>query len=257
MTARSPAFGVVNPVLIIAVIVVNALAVVLPLNGRTTASISDSFASLFVPAGYVFSIWGLIYVCLLAFGVFQLLPSQRGNPFIGATDWWFGLSCLANCGWLFAWHYGLYPLSLFIMFLLFLVLVIIYAGLHPADKKAAIPGLSTRLFVRLPFSIYLGWITVALLANTSDVLSWAGLAGLGAPSAAWAAALCIVAGTASLLMGVICRDVAYVAVIVWALIGIVEKQSAHPLIVTAAWVAVAMSAAGLAGGLIARRIGRR
>jgi len=253
MKARSPAFGVVNPILIIAVIVVNALAVVLPLNGRTTASISDSFASLFVPARYAFSIWSLIYACLLAFGVFQLLPRQRDNPFIGATDWWFALSCLANCGWLFAWHYGLYPLSLFIMFLLFLVLVIIYAGLHPAGRGTDTPALGTRLFVRLPFSIYLGWITVVLLANTSDVLSWANFAGLGAPNAAWAAALCIVVGAASLIMGAIFRDIACAAAVVWALIGIVEEQSSHPLIVTAAWVAVGMSAAGLAGGLIARR----
>lgn len=252
MKSRSGVLAIVNFLLIVGVIVVNTLAVTLPLNGRSTAAISDSFASLFVPAGYVFSIWGLIYICLVAFGVFQLLPSQRENPFVGATGWWFALSCLANSAWLFAWHYGLYPLSIVIMLVLLLTLIVIYAGLHPAGRGRATPTLPTRILVRLPFSIYLGWITVATLANASDVLSWAGFDGLGSPNAAWAAALCILAGIVAMIIGVLFRDVAYSAVIVWALVGVIEKQAAHPLIVTTAWIAIALCAAGIAAGYLVR-----
>jgi hypothetical protein len=246
------ALAALNTVLVLAVIVVNALAVALPLNGRSTAEISDSFTALFVPAGYVFSIWGLIYVGLLAFAVFQLLPSQRDNPLVRATDGWFALSCIANCAWLFAWHYGLYPLSLLIMAVLLASLGLIYAALHrPAAGRK--PTILSRAFVRLPFSIYLGWITVAALANLSDVLSWVNFAGLGSPNAAWAAALCVLAGLLGLLMAIVFRDIAYAAVIVWALVGIIEKQSTFRLIVLAAAAAIALTVVGLVIGLIAAR----
>ncbi|HVO39075.1 MAG TPA: tryptophan-rich sensory protein [Spirochaetia bacterium] len=253
MKSRSAAFAVVNAALIAAVIVVNVLAITLPLNGRSTASISDSFASLFVPANYVFSIWGLIYLCLIAFGVFQLLPGQRDNLFVSATDWWFALSCLANASWLFAWHYGLYPLSVFVMLVLLLALIIIYAGIHPSGRDRDSPDLATRALVRLPFSIYLGWITVAATANISDVLSWTGFAGLGAPNSPWTAALCVLTGLVALLMGILYRDVAYAAVIIWALVGIIQKQAAHPLIVSAGWTGVGVAAAGVVAGTLARR----
>jgi benzodiazapine receptor len=254
---RFSGLAVVNAILILAVILVNALAVTLPLNGRSTAEISAGFKALFVPAGYVFSIWGLIYIGLLAFGVFQLLPSSRDNRLVKATDGWFALSCIANCAWLFAWHYGLFPLSLLIMAVLLASLVLIYAGLHGQAAGQA-PSFASRLLVRLPFSIYLGWITVATLANLSDVLSWVNFAGLGTPNAAWAAALCILAGLAAALMAAMYRDAAYAAVIVWALAGIIQKQAAYGPIVAASVAAIALAVMGLVLGLILpRRPSRR
>ena len=248
--ARS--LGVLNIVLILAVIVVNALAVTLPLNGRSTAEISDGFKALFGPAGYVLSSWGLIYLGLLGFGVFQVLPSQRENGLVRATDGWFALSCAANCAWLFAWHYGLYPLSLLIMAVLLVSLIFMYRGIHSKLLREN-PSAASLLCVRLPFGVYLGWITVAFLANLSDVLSWANFAGLGAPSAAWAAALCILAGIVALLVSARYRDAAYAAVIVWALAGIIQKQAQYALIVGAAVAAIILTAAGLVIGLAAPR----
>jgi hypothetical protein len=78
---------IVNPLALAATIVMNALASLLPLNGRTTGEISDSFSLVFVPAGYVFSIWGLIYLAVVGFAVFQALPSQQSNPRVAATGW--------------------------------------------------------------------------------------------------------------------------------------------------------------------------
>jgi hypothetical protein len=85
-----------NLVALAITIVVNALANALPLGGRTTGEISDSFNLLFVPAGYVFAIWGLIYLALIGFAFFQALPAQQSNLSVKVLGYWFVLTCLAN-----------------------------------------------------------------------------------------------------------------------------------------------------------------
>src|SRR5512141_3414830 len=100
---------------ILATLIVNTLANALPLNGLNTGQISDRFQVYFVPAGYVFSIWGLIYLGLIAFAVFQALPAQRRNPRLRATGWWISLGGLAISTWIFLWHYQRFPLTLIAM----------------------------------------------------------------------------------------------------------------------------------------------
>ena len=95
-----------------ATLVVNVLANALPFNGITTAQVSDQFHVYFVPAGYVFSIWGLIYIGLIAYAVFQALPAQRENPRLRKVGCFVVLGCLANSVWLFLWHYQQFPLTL-------------------------------------------------------------------------------------------------------------------------------------------------
>jgi len=97
---------------VIAVIVINILANALPLNGLNTGEISDRFDIYFVPAGYVFSIWGLIYLGLLAYAIFQALPSQKENPRLRSIGLPFILSCLTNITWLFLWHYEVFLFTL-------------------------------------------------------------------------------------------------------------------------------------------------
>ena len=251
MKKRAISLSILNALLIIAVIVVNALAVTLPLNGRSTGAISDSFLALFVPAGYVFSIWGLIYIGLLAFGVYQLLPSQRANPRVRATDGWFAVSCIANCAWIFSWHYGVYWLSLGIMIVLLVSLLFIYTRMRAGSGMPA-PSIATRLLVRLPFSIYLGWISVATIANASAVFSWAGFTGFGIPDPTWVVALCIVAALLSVGLSFRSRDIGYAAVILWALYGIIVKQASYRPIVIGCWVAIGLTIVGIAAGFAAR-----
>src|SRR5512135_2556906 len=107
-------------------LVVNGLANALPLNGQNTGQISDRFNVYFVPAGYVFSIWGLIYIGLIAFAVFQALPAQRQNPRLRAAGWWIALGGLANSAWIFFWHYLHFPLTLVAMLTLLATLIITY-----------------------------------------------------------------------------------------------------------------------------------
>lgn len=226
---------VVNIVTLIAALALNGLATTLPLGGRTTAEISDSFNSLFVPAGYVFSIWGLIYLALIGFTVFQALPAQQNNPAVRATGWWFALSNLANALWIVFWHYGHYPLTLAVMLTLLASLVVIYRRLAALDNADA----GTRWLARFPFSLYLGWITVATVANASAVLIDLGWDGTPLPPVIWTTLMISVAAALALAMLYRHRDVTYSGVIVWALAGIIVKQTAYAPIVAAGGIAIA------------------
>ena len=238
---------VVNVVTLLIMITVNALANILPINGQTTAAISDRFPVYFVPAGYVFSIWGVIYLALLVFGVYQALPAQRANPALRHIGYLFALSNLVNSAWIFFWHYELFPLTLLAMVTLFLLLIAIYLRVNNGQTPAT--TLARRL-VQIPFSIYLGWITVALIANVTDVLYYLGWDGWGLGGPAWAV---IMLGAATLIaagMALTRRDVAYLLVILWAFIGIVVKQNDTPLVATAAGVAAGLVALALVASLV-------
>src|SRR4030066_1737604 len=114
---------------ILATIVVNALANALPINAQNTGQISDRFHVYFFPAGYVFSIWGLIYLGLIAFAIFQALPSQRENPRLRKVGWWIALGGLANIAWIFLWHYEQFTLTVIAMLILLGSLIATYLQL--------------------------------------------------------------------------------------------------------------------------------
>ena len=225
---------IVNIIALMAALVLNGLATTLPLGGRTTAEISDSFNILFVPAGYVFSIWGLIYVALIGFTVFQALPAQQNNPAVRATGWWFALSSLANALWIVFWHFGFYPLTLIVMLTLLASLLVIYRRLAALGQADA----ATRWFGQFPFSLYLGWISVATVANASATFTDLGWGGSPLSPVAWTVTMILVAATLALLMLYRHRDLTYAGVIVWALVGILVKQMAYASIVTVCLVAI-------------------
>jgi hypothetical protein len=228
-----------NITALLAAVALNALANILPLNGRTTGEISDSLPSLFVPAGYVFSIWGLIYLALIGFAIFQALPAQQDNPAIRATGWWFALTCAANGAWIVCWHFGYYGLTLAIMLVLLLGLIVIYRRLaaHTFSDTA-------RWLVKFPFSLYLGWITVATVANASAVLVWLKWDGGPLSPTVWTAALVAVAALLALVMVYRHGDWVYAGVIVWALAGIAVKAGSSLPIAAACAAAIAAVAAG-------------
>lgn len=214
-------------------LVVNVLATALPLNGQTTAAISDRFPVLFVPAGYVFAIWGVIYIGWLAFAVYQALPAPRANPRLQRTGWLFTLASLANAAWLFAWHYELFPLSAVIMLSLLALLIAIYWRLDIGRSRV-----STRekWLVDVPFSVYLGWISVATIANISDLLYFWKWDGWGLAPEIWAVILLVTASAIALAMALTRADAAFLLVIVWAFVGIGVKQAAVPLVANTALV---------------------
>jgi hypothetical protein len=230
----------------LAVIVVNALASALPLNGQTTGEISDRFDVYFVPAGWVFAIWGLIYLALLAYMVYQALPSQRENPRLRRTGWLYVLSCAANIAWIFLWHYEYLAFTLIAMGALLLLLIAIYLQL--GTGRTHVPTAETWL-VRVPFSIYLGWITVATVANVTSVLEDIGWNGWGLDPVAWAVIMMVVAAVVAALVSLTRGDVLYVAVILWAFAGIAVKHNTVLSIVVTAWVAGILAALTLLIGV--------
>ena len=158
-------------VALVATLAVNGLASSLPLNDVTTGEVSDRFDVYFVPAGYVFSIWGLIYLALIGYAVYQALPGQREDPYLHRIGYLFVLSCVANIAWLFLWHYQVFPLTIVAMLALLLFLIAMYLRLGIGRIKV---GRAFKWLVHVPFSIYLGWITVATVANATSLLDYLG-----------------------------------------------------------------------------------
>lgn len=226
--SRSGLFlAVLNLLGFLGVLVVNALANALPLNGITTGELSDLYPNLFVPAGITFSIWGVIYILLAVFIVCQMISvikkSAQGLAFTGQIGIFFFISCIANMGWIFAWHYTMLSLSLVLMLIILGSLITIYARLYIGRSGAS---KSERYMVHLPFSIYLGWITIATIANVTALLVDAGWNNFGLSGQFWAV-LMIVAGIAITLIVLFTRrDIFYALVVDWALLGILLKRLA-------------------------------
>jgi hypothetical protein len=212
-------------------IVVNAMATSLPLGGQTPPEISAKYPSLFTPAGFTFSIWGLIYFCLTLFIIYQALPSQRDNAVLKSIGTWFKASCVANAFWLVAWHYEFLILSVVIMVCLLFFLVRIYI-----DLQAPVPGATIldRLLLHLPFSLYTAWISVAILANVSAVQNGYGWDDFGFDAVTWTLLKLGLAG--AVMAGVVVRraDPAFALVVAWAAYGISVKQAATPDVAGAA-----------------------
>jgi translocator protein len=243
-------FRQISVVLVILItITINILADVLPINHLNTGTISDTFHVYFVPAGYVFAIWGLIYIGLLAYAVFQALPTQRNNPRLQATSWWIVLGGFANSAWIFLWHYELFIGTLAAMLVLLASLIATYLGLGIGETKVS---KSETWAVRIPFSVYLGWITVATVANATDVFSMKWNVS-GAVAQTWFLLILAAVLAISTLMSLTRRDVAYILVILWALVGIGYKFSTEPLIWISSLVTALLVVLGLLYGLLKRK----
>jgi benzodiazapine receptor len=215
----------------LATLTVNALANILPFNGQTTGEISNRFPIRFVPAGYVFSIWGLIYLGLLAFAVFQALPGQRKTKLFDELAPVYWLASLANAAWIFLWHYEYFPLTILVMAGLLVSLISIYRKVNVTRKQDQ----GYRWCVQLPFSIYLGWICVATISNATQLLYFLEWNGWGISAEIWAVVMLAVATLLGFAMLQLERDWAYSLVLVWAFAGIAVAQADSALVANSAW----------------------
>jgi hypothetical protein len=227
---------IVTILLTLLTITVNILANALPLNGQGTGEISDRFAIYFVPAGYVFSIWGLIYLGLIAFAIYQALPAQRDNELLRGIYPAYWIGSIANAAWIYLWHYEFFPLTLVAMFTILATLLVIYW--HLSEKRSSLDR-QQKWFLKFPFSVYLGWISVATIANISQVLYSINWGGWGISPVIWAVIMIAVASVLGLLMSWLEQDKLYVLVLIWAFVGIAYSQDAA-LVVNSAWFASAI-----------------
>jgi hypothetical protein len=236
----------------VAMIAVNVLANALPINGRTTGAISDAYQNLFAPSGLTFAIWGIIYLLLGAHVLYQLglfhSPDDKGGAgdsrrvaLLERVGVLFSLSSLANVAWILSWHYDLILLSTLLLTTMLVLLVLITRTILAADLSPR-----DRALVRLPFSVYFGWLTVATIANITVWLVSIGWDGFGIPESIWAVA--IIAVGAIIGTAVIVRDfdIAYGLVLVWAYLGIWIKHTsatgfngAYPAVIATALVGIA------------------
>lgn len=222
----------------VAMIATNALANVLPINGQTTGDISDSYPNLFAPAGITFSIWSVIYLLLGAHVLYQLglfrARTEDGEHNAGDASGGgrasgallerigvlFALSSLANTAWILTWHYEFILLSTVLLATMLVLLILI--------TRASIgAGLTGRdwLLVRLPFSVYFGWVTVATIANITTWLVSIGWGGFGITESTWAVLIIAVGAIIGCAVTLRDKDIPYALVFIWAYLGIWIKHT--------------------------------
>jgi hypothetical protein len=216
----------------LAVLVVNAAANILPINGVNTGEISASYPTGFTPAGWVFSIWALIYAGLVAFSVFAARRRNATASRIRHIEPAYWLSCVANALWIFMWHYGYILASLILMLVILGCLIFIYVRLRSTPPSSW----AERICVDATFSLYFGWITTAVLANLAAwffaIKTWP----FALPMDDWALLTVVTATAIYTAMGVKTRDVIYTLVFGWASLGIVLQtlETSHAVRLAAA-----------------------
>lgn len=208
----------------LAMVVVNFLANSLPINNRSTGAISDAYPNLFAPAGLTFSIWGLIYLMLALYVLYQFVSfgkhvSKKKEELLKRVNTFFIATSIANICWIFAWHYDFIALSLIIMAIL-LILLIKIADTLRIEKMTP----REELFVSTPFSLYFGWITVAAIANTTVFLVSLGWDGFGIADFVWTSIILLVGALIGLLRMRKDKNIVYGLVLIWAYLGILLKH---------------------------------
>ncbi|WP_461206027.1 hypothetical protein [Clostridium sp. DL1XJH146] len=209
-------------------ITVNALANIIPINGVTTGEISDSYPNLFAPAGVTFAIWGLIYLLLAGYTIYQLGFFQKDlnrskEELFRKVGIYFSISSIANSIWIFCWHYYAIPSTLLLMIVILICLIFIVLEIKKEMKIQKL-SLKDRFFIRLPFNIYFGWITIATIANVTTFLVSIGWDGFGLSEVLWTRLIIAVGLIIAVATIVKNSDIAYGLVIIWAYIGILIKH---------------------------------
>lgn len=226
-------------------VLVNALANGLPINGLTTGEVSNQYANIFAPAGFTFAIWGIIYVLLGIFTVYQFktqyfdqlteISMKELRTLVVAIN-------ILNAGWILAWHYLLIELTVVIMLLLLLVLI---KSVNVIEKM--ILSTDEKRFIKVPFTVYLAWICVATIANVTALLVHYNWNGFGIAEEAWAAAM-IVIGMFIAITGIrSLKSKDFGFVFMWAYLGILYQHVhangfhlAYPIVVVTASLACAV-----------------
>jgi hypothetical protein len=254
---RVPSLGAMkalNLVTLVVVLAFNGAAGSGAMSGESIGLIANRYASLFLPAGWVFGIWSLIYLALIASAVYQLLPGRgpaRAVERLG--PWWIVVGVL-NVAWVSLFSFAKFGPALAVMVAMLVSLVAATERIRAADAES--PGSATvaeRLFVRWPFDLYLAWISVALIANTFQYMHVIGWDGFGIPEAAWSVAMMVVATLLGAAMAWARGMWLFPLVVAWAVNGIGARYAELPAIAgPARWLAIG----GVVGGLVAWWAGR-
>lgn len=223
-TSQIKLLQVLNFVFFIFMVIMNGLANGLPLNGKTTGELSNNYPNLFVPAGITFSIWGIIYLLLLCFCVYQIrsLFSRKPEPHLAlvlnAIGFLFIINATFNALWIVAWHYEILPLSIIIM--LGILVTLVKINTHLIATQPYLRG-GLRFIVKASFGIYLGWICIATIANVTAILVANGIMLDSISGQSWASIMIIIGSFISFLLTIKLRNSYIALAVIWALIGII------------------------------------
>lgn len=229
MKDKKTSLQVANIIALILTILINFLANWLPINGLTTAEVSELYPTLFTPAGITFGIWGLIYLLLAVFVIYQgrdLLTSKKiAMPFLDQIGWCFVVASAFNIAWIIAWHYQAILLSVIIIIALLLTLIVIYLKLGIGKS---VKNKTEKYLVHIPFSIYLGWITIATVANIAVYLVKINWVHSISAEIFWTVIVILFSTALSITVLLTRKDIFYILVILWAFIGIIIKRVSAP-----------------------------
>lgn len=220
-------------------IVTNVFANMLPLNGKTTGEISNKFPILFTPPGFIFYIWGVIYLGLLGYTIYHVLPKQRYNRCVPKIGSLYAFTSILNIAWIFSWHYEYFSLSFGIMIALLIVLIVIYSKLDIGNSRIST---SDKIFINIPFSIYLAWICIASIGNLNVFLYNLGYKEFFVGQENWTNLMLLISGVLAILIVLIRKDIPFGLVFIWALIGVGLKNQDIMFIKYISW--------GLAGAVV-------
>lgn len=234
---------------ILATLVVNTLSNFFPPGGQNVGEISNTVLSgvLITPANYAFAIWGLIYIGLIAYGVYQLRPHPRKSAMIQRASQLLIIACLAQVVWIFLFTLQWFWASVGVMLLILLPLIGAYWALH--DPQQGRPSRQRQWYAQIPFSIYLGWISIATVVNVAAALYASNWNGFGLSDAGWTVVMIVIAAAIAAVVALQRGDVAFVLVFVWALSAIAVRHADQPMI----WMAAIAATIGMLGLLIGRR----
>jgi hypothetical protein len=232
MRKKAGALVIFNILGFVLVLILNGLANALPLNGLNTGEISDMFPNYFTPAGFTFSIWGIIYLFLTFFIVRQVIYYIKHRTLLAEVEKIGGLfvfSSLMNAGWIAAWHYLQITASFVIMILLLITLLLIYNRLNAGRKAGAKTQTQIdRWAMYVPFSLYLGWITAATIANLTALMIHYGFDSLGSPGIFWASIMVFFAALIGTFVLAFKKDFVFAGVLLWTFAGIIAARLADP-----------------------------
>ncbi|MHC5745704.1 MAG: tryptophan-rich sensory protein [Nostoc sp.] len=208
---------------------INVVSNIFPLNGLSIGEISNTLFKnvLIIPANYAFAIWGLIYLGLFAFGVYQVLPNQRHEPDLRKTGYLLAIACVAQSIWVYLFLSRLFALSIIAMLLILLPLIAVYIKLEIG--KSRVPRLK-KWCIHFPISIYLGWISVATIVNVACALDFHRWNGWGISAVIWTLIMALIATAVAAVIVIQRRDIAYTGVTIWALVAIAFKHSDNSML---------------------------
>ena len=245
--------AVINAAALGAVLWLNGLAGSGALSGESIGVIANRYPSTFLPANYVFGIWGLIYLLLTVAVAYQLVPRRGVETAFERIGWLWVVSCVLNIGWVVTFAYSLFGTAMAVMVALLVTLALIHRRIGVGERLLG-PG--DRIFVAIPFSLYLAWILVAIIANSFQYVTYLGWSGLGTAEG-WSATMMVVATAAAVGMVAWRGDWVFPCVTAWAFAGIADRYAEVPLIATTAHACVMAGFVGLAAALAYRyRTGR-